>query len=127
MKRILFAALVALLLTAATSTVGRPFEAGNLSKLVVGETTIHDAERLLGGSPQHAVAGASGAIGYTWEYIESKVSLWSGKGAVKSQRVVLIFGTDGRFQRIFQLDGIVLPPEDHQRLFAGPKKAEPRT
>lgn len=122
MKRILFSVLMVLLLAGAKSTVGQPFEAANLSKLVVGETTVQEAEILLGGAPQHAVAGASGAIGYTWEYIESKVSLWTGKGSAKSQRVVLVFGTDGRFQRIFQLDGITLPPEDHQRLFAGPAK-----
>lgn len=123
MLRVIGATLLALLLMAAKAEVGHSFNDGNLPKLEAGKTTLAEAVALLGAEPQFSTVGNSGATAYTWQFVESKASLWTGKSSTQSKLVMLVFNTDGTFQRILQMQGITLDPESHQRLFSAPVAA----
>lgn len=123
MKRILLAIAAVLLLAGAKSTIGEDFDAANLQQLQINHTTLPQAVALLGAEPAGSTVGKSGAVAYTWHYTEAKGSMWTGKSSAVSRRAVLIFNTDGTFQRILQLDGVVLPPAEHRRLLADPAAA----
>lgn len=113
-------------LAAAKATIGVDFNEANLAQLQVDRTTLAEAVALLGTEPQSAQAGATGATAYTWQFVQSKSSMWSGKLATQQKRVVLVFNTDGTFQRILSMQGITLPAESHRRLFTDPAaKAAP--
>lgn len=122
-KAIPLVALLVLLLCAAKSTIGQNFTEANLPQLQIGVSTLPDAVGLLGAQPQSSQAGASGATAYSWQFIEAKGSMWTGKVQSASKRVVLVFNTDGTFQRILQMDGITLDPATHKRLFTDPAAA----
>jgi len=121
--RVFAAAVLVLGLVAAKSEIGQDFNDANLPKLEIGKTTLQEAVTLLGAQPQISTVGHSGATAYTWQYIESKASLWTGKSSAQSKLVMLVFNTDGTFQRILQMQGITLDPDSHQRLFSAPAAA----
>ena len=120
MKKLVFSLVVMLVLLGAKAVIGQDFKDQNLKHLVIGKTTLSEAAALLEAPPLRSSVGASGATGYTWQYIQSKASLWTGNVRSSSKQVILVFNTDGTFQRIFQMDGIQLPPEDLERLFSQP-------
>lgn len=119
-SRIALIALVAFGLMGAKAEVGTAFNEANLLKLEVGKTSLAETIALLGSEPQISTMGGSGAMAYTWQYIESNSSLWTGKSNTQSKLVMLVFNTDGTFQRILQMQGITLDPESHRRLFTAP-------
>lgn len=115
-----------ILLAAAKATVGVDFNDANLPQLQVDKSTLPETVTLLGTEPQSSQAGATGATAYTWQFVQSKAGMWTGKLATQQKRVVLVFNTDGTFQRILQMQGITLDAESHKRLFADPAaKAAP--
>ncbi|AMV00313.1 outer membrane protein assembly factor BamE domain-containing protein [Xanthomonas citri] len=120
MKRMFWLIAMLCVLCGAKATLGADFEAKNLAQLEVGKTTLQQAIALLGTPPASSVVGRSGATGYRWQYIASKASMWTGQSSTESKQVVLVFGTDGRFQRILELQGIQLDMESHQRLLVEP-------
>ncbi|EMT5435332.1 hypothetical protein [Stenotrophomonas maltophilia] len=120
MKKLIFPLVVLLVLLGAKAVIGQDFKDQNLKHLVVGKTTLSEATALLDAPPLRSSVGASGATGYTWQYIQSNASLWTGNVRSSSKQVILVFNTDGTFQRIFQMDGIQLSPEDLERLFSRP-------
>ena len=63
-------------------------------------------------------AGQTGALGHTWLFIKSTVVPGVVESKLKS--VMLVFSTDGTFQRVLQMQGIDMSPEDRLRLFALP-------
>lgn len=93
--KVLVVAGLASLLAACTST-GNSFNTTASSQLVVGETTMADAVRILGAEPVNTYRQLDG----------SATSIWSQKKSVLTdaiylnQELWLAFGTDGRFQRI---------------------------
>ncbi len=119
-RRMLMIVAMVLVLCAAKSTIGTDFKADALPSLDVGKTTLAQATALLGAPPQSSQVGVTGATVYTWSYIEAKASIWTGKGSAVNKRAVLVFNSDGTFQRILQLDGIVLSPADTERLISRP-------
>lgn len=123
MKRILFTLFVVIVLAGAKATVGNDFNADNITQLQINQTTLSQAVALLGAEPASSAVGASGATAYTWHYIQAKASLWTGKSSSTNKRAMLVFNTDGTFQRILQLDGVVLPPDEHRRLMTDPAAA----
>ncbi|MGH8386135.1 MAG: hypothetical protein ACRESJ_11650 [Pseudomonas sp.] len=120
MRKLYLIVAVLLLLTGAKASIGNDFNAQYLPKLEIGKTTLQEAISLLGTPPAQSNVGVSGATGYTWQRVDSKVGFWSGKVAVSSKQVVLVFSPDGTFQRIFQMKGFQLDPEAHERLFVRP-------
>lgn len=113
-------------LAAAKATVGADFNDANLPQLQVDATTLPEAIALLGTEPQSAKVGATGATAYTWHYVQSKAGMWSGKVSTEQKLVVLVFNTDGTFQRILQMRGITLDAGSNKRLFTDPAaKAAP--
>ncbi|MBZ3921776.1 hypothetical protein Xtri_02740 [Xanthomonas campestris pv. trichodesmae] len=114
--------LVAMLcvLCGAKATLGTDFNAANLTRLEIGRTNLQEAIALLGAPPASSVVGRTGAIGYTWQYTAAKASMWTGKSSVDAKRIVLVFDTDGKFQRILDLQGIPLDPDSHKRLVVEP-------
>ena len=123
MKKFLLALIAIVVLTGAKATVGHDFKVENIPRLEIGKTTLPEAIALLGSPPQMSTVGASGAVGHTWQHIEVKSSLWTGRSGSTSKSVVLVFNHDGTFQRIFQLSGIVLDPESNRRLMTDPAAA----
>ncbi len=123
MKRILFALFAVIVLAGAKATIGSDFNADNITQLQINQTTLPEAVALLGAQPTSSAVGASGATAYTWNYIQAKTSLWTGKSSSTNKRAMLVFNTDGTFQRILQLDGVVLPPDEHRRLMTDPAAA----
>lgn len=109
-----------ILLTAAKATVGTDFNDANLAQLQVDRTTLPEAVALLGGEPRSAEVGASGATAYTWQFVQTKAGAWSGKVATQQKLAVLVFNTDGTFQRILRLQGITLDTESQRRLLTDP-------
>jgi outer membrane protein assembly factor BamE (lipoprotein component of BamABCDE complex) len=87
----------------ATATIGADFDSTKLAQLERGKTTVPQASALLGRTPDTTLAGASGALAHTWRYIESTATLGRVSSANKS--AMLIFNTDGTFQRVMQLTG----------------------
>ncbi|MGH8053573.1 MAG: hypothetical protein ACREP4_06610 [Stenotrophomonas sp.] len=120
MKKILLALVAVILLAGAKSTIGDDFNTNNLTQLQINQTTLPQAVVLLGTQPVGSAVGQSGAVAYTWQYVEAKGSMWTGKSSSTSRRAVLVFNTDGTFQRILQLDGVTLPPSEQQRLMTTP-------
>ncbi|QQQ00944.1 hypothetical protein [Lysobacter enzymogenes] len=127
MTRILGCFLLVLLMCGFKATVGSNFNEANLPQLKIGQTTLAEATKLLGRPADSTQVGQSGVIGHTWTYVVTKASMWTGnvKGSTKS--VMLVFNTDGTFQRILTMEGIVLPSEDMQRLVAEPAAARAKT
>lgn len=123
MTRIIGALLMVLLMCGLKVTVGTNFNDANLPQLKIGQTTLAEATKLLGRPADSTQVGQSGAVGHTWTYVLTKASMWTGnvKGSTKS--VMLVFNTDGTFQRILTMEGIVLSPEDMRRLVAEPAAA----
>ena len=120
MKRILFVLFAVVVLAGAKATAGNDFNADNLTQLQINQTTLPQAVALLGAEPESSAVGRSGATSYTWYHVAAKSSLWTGKSSATGKRAMLVFNTDGTFQRILQLDGVVLPPEEHRRLMTDP-------
>jgi hypothetical protein len=123
MVRIIGSLLLALLLCGAKATVGRDFKEANLSQLRIGRTTLAEATELLGRPADESQVGQSGAVGHTWTYVQTKASMWTGNASSSVKSVMLVFNTDGTFQRILTLRGIALQPEDIRRLVADPAAA----
>ncbi|MGH8037024.1 MAG: hypothetical protein ACREPD_04710 [Stenotrophomonas sp.] len=122
MRKFCLAIAAVVLLTGAKATIGEDFDAANVSKLQVGQTTLPQAVELLGAEPQSSTVGKSGAIAYGWSHVLAKSSMWSGKTSAESKRVVLVFSTDGTFQRILQLSGVQLADADRARLMVEPAR-----
>ncbi|WP_414604325.1 hypothetical protein [Stenotrophomonas sp. AR029] len=120
MKKLYFAVIALLLLTAAKATVGQEFNANNLAQLEVGKTTLAEAVALLGAEPQSSTVGKSGATAYLWQHVQSKSSVWTGRSDTQLKHVMLVFNTDGTFQRILQLRGVDLDPDARKRLMEQP-------
>lgn len=123
MMRIIGSLLLVLLMCGARATVGKDFNEANLSQLQIGQTTLSEASKLLGRPADNAQVGQSGAVGHTWTYVQAKSSIWTGNVSSSTKSVMLVFNTDGTFQRIYTLQGIVLQPEDMRRLVADPAAA----
>lgn len=120
MKKLYLAFLALVLLTGAKATVGQEFNAANIAQLEVGKTTLAEAVALLGVEPQSSTVGKSGATAYLWQHVLAKSSVWTGRSDTQIKHVMLVFNTDGTFQRILQLRGIDLDPDDRQRLMDQP-------
>lgn len=120
MKKLCFAVIALLLLTAAKATIGQEFNAANLAQLEVGKTTLAETVALLGAEPQSSTVGKSGAIAYLWQHVQSKSSVWTGRSDTQIKHVMLVFNTDGTFQRILQLRGVDLDPDARKRLMEQP-------
>lgn len=124
MKRIIAAVFFALVLCGAKASFGTDFTDTNLPKLEVGKTTLPEAVALLGTEPTSSAAGRSGAMGYTWQFVNAKTGMFSGKVSSNAKSVTLVFSTDGTFQRILRIQGITLPAADAQRLMTDPAAAQ---
>ncbi|HGM5881364.1 TPA: hypothetical protein ACKP5P_001453 [Stenotrophomonas maltophilia] len=118
--RIASCALLVLVLCAAKATVGADFRAEQLGRLEVGKSTLQDAISALGTSPQNSQIGITGSAVYTWTFVESKVNWFTARGSVETKQVVLVFNPDGSFQRISDMQGVVLDPPTMKRLFIDP-------
>lgn len=100
----------------ATATIGSEFNARGLVNLKPGSTTFGEATALLGRGPDRTMTGQSGALGHTWSFIRADASPTGVNSTNRS--VTLVFNVDGTFQRVLQLQGIELSPEERTRLFA---------
>jgi len=113
---------VALIAACATSKIGQDFKDTNIPLLQPGKTTLDQAVALLGAPPTSSVIGQSGAWGYTWTYIEANANSFSANSTAKSKSVMLVFSTDGTFQRIMSMSGFALAEADRKRLTIVPGK-----
>lgn len=121
--RIIGSLLIVLLMCGAKFMVGKDFNEANLPLLQIGQTTLAEATKLLGRPADNSQVGQSGAVGHTWTFVQSKSSIWAGNVSSSTKSVLLVFNTDGTFQRIITLEGIVLQPEDMRRLVSDPAAA----
>lgn len=123
MRRIIGSLMLVLLLCGVKATAGKDFNDANLPQLQIDQTTLPEATKLLGRPADSTQVGQSGAVGHTWTYVQAKASMWTGNAKTSIKSVMLVFNTDGTFQRILTMEGIVLQPDDIRRLVADPAAA----
>jgi len=119
-RKLLLAGTMVLALCAAKATNGVDFKDGNLAQLEIGRSSLQDAISLLGTSPQASQVGVTGSLVYTWLYVEATASMWTGNSKVKRRSLQLVFNPDGTFQRIGDMEGVMLDPATMKRLFSDP-------
>lgn len=97
---------------AGCASSGTNFEAVNLPQFEPGSTTTAEATALLGAPPVQTIMLADGGTNMVWRYITS--SGFTGETTIKEAS--LVFNSQGRFVRVFQLVNIPLSDADRQRL-----------
>lgn len=83
-----------MLAAAAIAGGSKAFDGAGIANMVVGESTIEDATRLLGRAPDSSIAGQLGGTAYTWQD-GPKVA-------------ALVFDKSGNFARVLTTAGITL-------------------
>jgi len=91
---------------------GTNFKAVNLPQFETGSTTTAEATAILGAPPVQTIMLPDGGTNMVWRYITS--SGFTGETTIKEAS--LVFNSQGRFVRVFQLVNIPLSDADRQRL-----------
>jgi hypothetical protein len=93
-------------MTAACTTSGRGFHSSNLAQIVPGQTTLAEANAILGADPVDIYRQLDGALTARWAYKASMVT----DALYFRQELWLRFGSDGRFEQVVEKNNVLANP-----------------